>query len=1187
MKNGLGDSFSKDFFFFSQKIRNKKTKQGLALDYSKSTLINILLTLQVQKEKKKKMSLVRAFKDNRVNDYFNDNVLTVKVPFQKEMELSSDLSFGQTTTTPPTQSLEDDYSSNKIATEGGTLLLSSPVNGNTPRSIAWRVLENSTILELDPIDLNLKQNHQLRKIRFEIPPQIMKNCITVSEVSDTENIVIDFLSKTGYFYTLYFGTSEFLDNTKQSMSDKGHSLTEERAHKWLNVQYPYHFEFNRPHLLYNVSVNIFVASAMDGSLIKLTRSSPLDDLASEVFNDPNKKSSLLQYFLGSHGETVPGWKNLSSRAAVAIISIPAINSIAVLTINRMIQIWSLRSLSLLGKHELKSPKDLPEQERIFIGPTPMKLLAMHVFKKSNEKSDYTYLGVYMPLGDGLFQIFKLHLDPQYPKLEELGPEYELIPQVPDSYSTWVVNGFTIFNDSRSTPNFEISIMWKSNTSSAFYKTTLPNKSQNEVNWFVDCSTRDSSNTLNSNIHHSNQVEYYVEKTFGIYTYSKIVVEKALGIYEKHYSLQNYSLPKSLSLKTQVMAIISLAARASKNLDQSTPEYQKDLIQQWNKFDVLCAELQRSADEVLSIDWDPVLELFWASRAGHSSIIRPALPLEVAYANRTSEPSNIISTIAVGTLINTASAVVTRASKSFKSSDCTNILVLLDAFTTLRSKLSPTHINEIYEALTKECFSSKNDASSRLTELYKKYLARHISQKSLSTFETSLSNIDDLYTELLILYELINSEAKKQDEGVFLTKTGCLFVSQVFYNYILLSRSILLDVLIAIIVTIPSKTIVIQNNVDLYVKFLDLFKSINAISECFKVDTGVDIQSEKSQNDMVSNEASIITSSNQLTMFEQFTIQTSFPEVIDITGLKPVIFQLVSQWKLSADNDFVTPYQFIVKLITEDSIATAQKLARYFSVDDSFSQLINASIALRGQDGDKAKEYFTLAATGLEKERLSKDKLVLVFSLFPASLFSNESFGSGKATFYLAASKAALHYDLDNSALALAKAAQASLKPDQLDVSVYDHLFNTAIKLSQFEDAQIAVNEIEKVDGLKLKQLSDTERLIASQQHRLVTPYIETLAGCLVRAEKLKALENLSLSKSATRIVTDFLFKQALTSLTCAVLGEQSEKNKEDINPFLYYNVLYSWSIYHDDFKEGKWLLPKKKEKKIFFYYFNI
>jgi hypothetical protein len=1106
------------------------------------------------------MPLIQSFKDTRVNNYANSHVLTVKIPLQKDEETSLGFSFTSgTNTTPTVRNSEDDYYTKKIAAEGGTLLRSSLSNGAIPRSIAWRILENSTVLELDPLDLNLKQNHQLRKIRFQIPAEILKNCITVSEDSSSENIVIDFLSKTSHVYTIYFSPSEFLENIKQSMSDIGHSLTEENAYKWRKVQYPYHFDFNRSQLLYNVSVNVLVVSTLDGSLVKLTRRSPLDDMMSEVFNDPNKKSGLSYYFSWSHSETVPGWGNLSYRAAVAMISIPTINAIAVLTINRMIQIWSLNSLSLLGEHELKSPKDLPERERIFIGPTPMKLLAIPAFKKSYEKSGYIYLGVYMPLGDGIFKIFKLHLKSQRPILEKLGNEFELIPKVPDSYSTWVVNGFTIFDNTETTPEFQISIMWKSNTSSAFYQATLPNNSQKEVNWFVDCSTRDSSGTLTSNIYHSNQVEYYVEKIFGFVTYSKNVVETALEVYEGHYAFSSFPEPKSPSLKDRAEAIIGATVNVTEDLRQSSPEYQKlqkELVKQWNKFDVLCEELQRSANEVLSTDWDPVLELFWISRAGHSSIIRPALPLELAYANRTNDPSNIVSTIVIGTL------------RPLKPTEAIDILVLLESFCNLRSNLSPNHVNEIYNALRTEYFSSICDHSTRLTELYNKYLSRHVSKSSLYVLEESLSKVEDLYTELLMLYVLINPRSKNQGRDVSLTTTGGLFVSQVFYSYILLSRSIILDILIAIIATIPSKTVVIKNNIKIYVKFIELLRSFDSISEFFKIDIKDDVEHENSQNPVT--EFFVSSSFEQLTTFEQLTIQYPFSNLIDVKGLKPVIFQILGQWKLSTDNEFITPYKFIVELIRQGSLATAQKLARYFPSDNAFSQFINANIELRAQDGDKTKKYFGLAALGLDKENLSAEKLELVSLLSPKSLFTNKSFGNGKAKFLLAASKASLEYNLNDTALALAKEAQASLEADKPDIDVYDHMFNIAIKLSQFKDAKIAVAEIEKLDNQKLKEFSKDEQLVASQQRSLVTPYLETLAGWLVRAGNLSVLENLDLSKSATRTVTEFLFKQAEISLTRALLGKGNKDNsKEETNPFLYYNVLYSWNIHYEDFRGGK------------------
>ena len=1093
-----------------------------------------------------------------------------------------------------TDDVEDTYYLNFVATAGASFIRevqSNTPDNDTPRSIVWRVFQKSRILELDPVDLNSSSKVLFRKIRIHVPVKLYDHCITITEDISTERIVIDFITESNYLYTLCFSFSEFIVKSDRSISDQGHGLNEENAMDWRSIKYPYSFDLKKPHLLYAVSSRELVASTVEGTLVKMERLTPLSDITTFIFNDPSHASGLSRILPWGQNDKVPGHSNLSLMTAVSITSVPQVNMLITLTINRILKIWSLETMKLIEEHELVSSQDNSNLQKILIGPSPMNLLSIPTWKSKYKATSAIYLATYLPLGDGCFKIWQLNLDSLVAGqvLVDLGDDFVVTPQIPDNFSTWLVSDFTLTDYMDTKKGLLLSVMWKSNTSSAMYQMCLPTNPTDEILWYVSCEPEQvDMHYITSEIQQEDKTKYYLEKIFGPDGYTQEIIDTALSIYGSHYALQMYSASQVDTSKQPLLdrvcqtvgTAVSLSYTNDNTLDY--PAYNADLSQEWTRFDRLCSELQRQGNEVLALRWDAVLEIFWVVKASFVSVIRPAMPIELCYYNRSSALNNKLSPVIADMLPKVEPKYIDR------------VLRLVDSIYIFRRNLSYIHFNDIISNITED-FNPKPHfgTDERMLYLYGILIDHQVSEFPVQELHSSLYALGDVDELLEFLYSAISTHLVPAVDtmGSSFTVLGCSTIFKALFEVLTTSRLFISDILLMLLTTLHSD-IAIHEHGSLYTKFLQLLKAVNAMLDFMHIRSTKSVFDSVSSKDVhnKSLQSLSLTSSNPLPkstlpFFQNmmFTEQTGkFNALISKEGFSKALNQIWAYCNISGRSSAAS--RLIAQLLSTDHVVQAQEMCHYLNVD-SFAAFIRAHVFLKNREGSKARTLFRTASVELAQRRLTAEEMDIVRLL--GFQYTKHSFGHGIARFFVDVSKATMACSLPSRALQLARDSQLNLswgiqgdenenpsKLLELHHLVYNNLFESAMRASSYDDAYSALVELHLLNSYE-SSADDEEELLRTGQVEKIIPYLESLANSMIQSGNGTRLCQYPFI-GITDLVSDFFRKKAESALVWATLysangndvaGKTNIRENNDV--FLYYQALYSWNIEHHDFRGGK------------------
>ena len=139
-----------------------------------------------------------------------------------------------------------------------------------PRTILWRILEDSTLLELQGVDLHTEQGDRPQSaltLRFKLPNALSPGGVAFAETrrDNAESSVIVFaLTSQGEFYTLTLRSHAFV---KPTFFDEPASGSAE----WCKVSLPSVFSYRSAFRLNAQDDTKVWASLADGSLVRLQR----------------------------------------------------------------------------------------------------------------------------------------------------------------------------------------------------------------------------------------------------------------------------------------------------------------------------------------------------------------------------------------------------------------------------------------------------------------------------------------------------------------------------------------------------------------------------------------------------------------------------------------------------------------------------------------------------------------------------------------------------------------------------------------------------------------------------------------------------------------------------------------------------------------------------------------------------
>lgn len=1026
--------------------------------------------------------------------------------------------------------IETTYYQNYVATAGSIINCDQSSNtttnsSNLPKSIVWRILDNSSLIEIQPVDLNYSKHTRYRAINIIAPNPIQENCITASFDSKLLKVVIDFITHDWAYYTIAIPLSEFIQSTSSqfSMSEAGNTLTPENSSNWYRLETNPPFDLKQPHLLYAISSHIIIASLKDGSLMKIYRDSPLGLPQWEVFPDSNQPLSLSN-FLWGQSDKFPMHPDLSIRTAISIASVGDL--LLTVSINRKLRIWQTSSMKLLFEDLLIDPsmpvvessRESKTRAKALIGPSPMNIISILPQQQSNNtllsssKITNLYFATYLPLGDGSIQIWSASLDTsmyEVPTISvsNLGAEYNIVPDILDTSSTWLVNSLHLASgekkpeDNSNNPSFLLTIMWKSNTSSVVYKAELPKTSgTNDILWHSAIIHEDSDKEyINaSNSPAVTRSDRYVKWLFGPEGYSHATIEAALKIYSNHYALTRISNgsfffgedgeeedeqddldSNSTLLRRKVCQTVGSAVSLVYNQHDSSFDYQKyrtNLSQEWERFDRLCSELERLGYEALSMVWDPSIESFWIVKASFTSVLRPAMPIELCYYNRTSNPYPKLTQSITQAIKSSSSSLSSDISLEVTEDTVSRTLQIIDAIYTFRRTLSHAHyggfINAFEEDYTRRPQFSTNE---RILYIISNLIDEDSSRDTRGSLFLSLAKAtnglsDGIYGILNFLHQLMTKSnpiynSKKTKEGQDslggttsstnrISTSGAIVLTATLHELLRTCKLFVADAIITLLATY-SRPKNIDTHIQNYSKYLLLFKALQATSEFLtilptyqgnrKFDSKLLLLSNEEDEDVEMGEggnkqhrrrqsssslssSSTINLSSRLSFFQQLilTKRSRSLNSVNITSqtLSKLVAHLWGSWNLSVHGTSAS--RTVAELLQANNDIAAQEFSVYLP-NDSFSSFILAHVNLRNGEGSKSIDRFRAASVELSTRELTHEEAAVVSMLPNNSYNSKTSFGKGMARYFNDAAKTVDQWGYYSiRALQLAKLARVNL-----------------------------------------------------------------------------------------------------------------------------------------------------------------
>lgn len=704
----------------------------------------------------------------------------------------------------------------------------------------WRLIEDDTAIQLTGTNVKLKMSEK-----------IIKTCISVRREKSFWHI--DCIGTSGYLYMVTLRNGIKTDEKKIEL-------------------------IGLPRFLIVMKQNTLVVALQDRDLLLVDRSQSKIEVKS--FKDPNTENWGFRNFVGS---LISGSNN--SQKYLNVVSMTSVEKfVLTIDVHGILQVWDTDSLSLVETHQMQKSEGV---EDFFIGPDPLQL-----FCNNNDG----YLGTYLPAGNGVFKIWRVNTTGFGGRIvEDLGSDYEIVAETPDDYSTWIVNGFQLLPNENIFKSFQLSITWKSNTSSTMYQVLIPNTKNSEINWYIACDEPFpviSDKVLDA--------EMSFNEIFGPLGNDFSVIKTAIQIYKEHYHL---SIPDS-----ELQSYNSLKSVVRQYIEKSMlPNFTKIL-----------KELQRHGSETLAIEFDEVKELFWETQGSRSSVVRPAFPLELALYNRNSSSRKAAPLI----------------SAAFKQDgiqiDGKNLLSLLDIAHKFRLSLKHSYLNKISSLLEEDYSFSTNllDDKVRLTDAYTKIFDKE-AIVDLSLYN-SLSKIDDINGILTSLYEQVVKAIPTPNiyDDKSLNSWEKSLLVQILFEYSNTIKIVVYDILTLLIATVPeSNGIIIKENNSLYTLYLKLLRDNDCLLEFITVD------------------GALFTDQ----IFENQSIKGSVTK----NNMKHTIVNKLWLSCTSLEQKLI----FIVEKTINGKTDTAFELTKYLSEKDSISWLARALISAQLKELEQATMYF--------------------------------------------------------------------------------------------------------------------------------------------------------------------------------------------------------------------------------------
>ncbi|KAI1373644.1 nucleoporin Nup120/160-domain-containing protein [Hypoxylon crocopeplum] len=511
-----------------------------------------------------------------------------------------------------------------------------------PKSFLWRVYDDEHVLSICAVDIckPKKASDANLILHFHFQHPIISNCVAFYDPSDHDALSIFVLDTTNQLYTIFLRPDSF----------RKRSFVETGLGDACKIYQPNAFRnFKHPYRLIAVNNDQLVVTLSDGGHVRLDRNT-----AHNATHVPWKETfynakGWFRSLLGGRGDL-----DIKAAAAAIQTNLGMDNASFLFTVclDHRLRVWNLNSGQIHAAMDLLNAPNRDPQES---GKWQLDASQTNLIRIVGD-TEGKRLGVtYSPIGPGEFKFWMIKSDDENSvDVDDLYPEYHLIPKPPLGSDVWTLADFSVSERSTS-HGFRMWLLWKNNMAYRVQELTflaeeLPHVW--EAGWrSVFSDTAVPTAPVSGPSDPTDPTEKWLQLIFFPGRFPQAAIIAALHAYEavigKESSLFRNGEGLAESICSLIASTSSLNKTSSGDLDHE--HFRTSSEMQWRKFYRILSELDKPRGEALALSYEWETGMPWVVCAGSISAIRECSELEQICHNPN---STFEGSSAAPTLINT-------------------------------------------------------------------------------------------------------------------------------------------------------------------------------------------------------------------------------------------------------------------------------------------------------------------------------------------------------------------------------------------------------------------------------------------------------------------------------------------------------------------------------------------------------
>lgn len=539
---------------------------------------------------------------------------------------------------------EEDYSKNTLASSSSIYF---GAGKKYPRSIQWRILRDSKVLELRSADLS-KRDKETREativLQLIFPSPLKKGCVALTDAEHSDFLNVFVLTKELDLLTFTLAR-DFFCYAAASEGDIAN---------WCTVFRPVSFLVSPPHRLLAEKPLQVVVSLCDGRLLNLTREPGTNgSVWRESAHGQGKWAAMLGGLVRWQGNSIVKFEgsSLDVETATGLALSPDARYVYSMCLNHTFKIWSFdKEKSVFATDLAGRERDIHEIPQLLLDPSALNRIQI-VEAREDIDGDQYYVITYSPQDLGQFKFWAIR-DPDEGArgVRDLFPRYTLRAPDPDpspeSKAIWTVVDFRVIR-CREGDGMDIWVLIRSNLQYRLYNlrcslmsltivwrdhwstTALETLNQSHIPDFSEDQSKDITNL-------------WLDYMFCPGRYPVTILETALSMYSLARRINIKADPK-VSFRDRLSKTVTLQIQLHKtdDGDKDFKRYREDINQEWTAYWQDVRELTASRWNIRSLAFDEIGDIPWITFADGCSAIRDCSRLEIIAHNGAANLANTV------------------------------------------------------------------------------------------------------------------------------------------------------------------------------------------------------------------------------------------------------------------------------------------------------------------------------------------------------------------------------------------------------------------------------------------------------------------------------------------------------------------------------------------------------------------